>query len=466
MFDRKKFYIILMLLITASCVQDGVDIVYKENNKTKTSENKEDLLQPSYMRGTYIKTSNNKVVRDIRKEKEVDDEEIIDNRENTLEEENIEYNETKKDYNSYNIKNNNSSEIKKQNKQIITIKVKSGDSLLSIASKYNMSLKEIAELNKIRKPYNIYVGQKIKVYSNNIKTDTKKVEYKIVTVKKGDNLLKIALKNNSTLREIATINDIKPPYKVYVGQKIKVPFNETLKIENNNNFDNKKEKTKNYYIVKKGDNLYSISKNNKVSVNKIIKNNNLKKPYNIYVGQKLYLNDENIEKNNKQQNLVKNNNIKKNNTVINTNNDLEIKSNTSNTNITKEQTNKNSMFLWPVKGEIIKHFGKQANGESSDAIHIKARQGQDILASNSGEVVYAGNELKGYGNIIIIKHDNGWLSIYGYCDTMNVRVKDKVIKGQKIGTVGKTGSITEPQLYFSIRKGKVAMDPTKYLDNN
>ena len=122
------------------------------------------------------------------------------------------------------------------------------------------------------------------------------------------------------------------------------------------------------------------------------------------------------------------------------------------------------MFDWPVKGEIIKKFGKQADGEYSDAITIKSPMNTPILAAGDGEVAYAGNELKGFGNIIIIKHSNGWLSIYGYCDKITVKVKDKVSKGQTIGTVGQTGNVSEPQLYFSVRKGRVAMDPVKYLD--
>jgi murein DD-endopeptidase MepM/ murein hydrolase activator NlpD len=122
-----------------------------------------------------------------------------------------------------------------------------------------------------------------------------------------------------------------------------------------------------------------------------------------------------------------------------------------------------SIFIWPVNGEIIKNFGKQPNGNFNDAINIKAPAETKIKSIADGEVAYAGNELKGFGNIIIVKHENGWISVYGHCESMAIKVKDRVQGGQVIGTVGKTGNVSEPQLYFSLRKGRVAVDPLKHF---
>jgi septal ring factor EnvC (AmiA/AmiB activator) len=128
----------------------------------------------------------------------------------------------------------------------------------------------------------------------------------------------------------------------------------------------------------------------------------------------------------------------------------------------------NTNFSWPLTSdrEIKKHFGDNSNGKFFDGIVLSSKKGEAIHASDDGEVVYAGNELKDLGNIIIVKHRNNWLSIYGYCNTINVKMKDTVKKGDVIASVGKTGTATDYQLYFAIRRGKVAVDPLKYIQNN
>lgn len=445
---NKKFYFILITLTITSCVQDGANVIYKENNSTYANNStKQHDFQPSYMRGTYVKTANNGVVRDLRK----------------VEENN--YNQNLKDNDVEDIEEDAEEkeievvESKTETKKTKTIRVKEGDSLYGLAREYNMKLSEIVDLNNISKPYNIYIGQRIKVYDNETVKQQPKTEYKTVKIQQGDNLLRIALNNNSTLREIATINNIKPPYKVYVGQKIKVPVKNSGEVKS---LTNKKETNKEYYKVQKGDNLYSISRDTGIPVGNLISYNNLKKPYNIYVGQKLYLKNRNNNTSKTSQKQPQ----QETKQVVKLEKVEQPKTQPSSTTTSSQPTQQsNALFSWPVRGDIIKKFGKQANGDYSDAIHIKAPLNTPILAAGDGEIAYAGNELKGYGNIIIVKHNNGWLSIYGYCDTMKVKVKDKVSKGQTIGTVGQTGDISEPQLYFSIRKGRVVMDPMKYLSN-
>lgn len=436
MINFKKYFITaISLFFLASCVQEAANINYKEENLTskKTTTNRySSNLQPSYMRGTYVKMPNNKVVRDLNKN---DEDIIIDN-------------------SDYEKKSNSSNNSKVKN--IKTVEVKSGENLLSIARKYNMTLAEIAELNRIKAPYNIYVKQKIKVYTNENVNMEKSFSnkngnnYRVVTVKTGDNLTKIAYNNNLTLRELANINNIKPPYKVYVGQKIKVP-SKTNSINTRENKD--------YYVVQKGDNLFGISKKNGIKFTELVKYNNLKKPYSIYVGQKLYLRD------NKNNRGIVRKETEYNSTVVE-NHKTQDSNESINLNESRNINTGDNSFIWPVNGTVIKNFGKQPNGEHSDAINIKAPSGTKILAADDGEVAYAGNDLKSYGNMVIIKHSGGWLSIYGHCDTINVKPKEKVNKGQAIAIVGKTGNVNESQLYFAIRKGKIAVDPLKYLSNN
>jgi murein DD-endopeptidase MepM/ murein hydrolase activator NlpD len=120
-------------------------------------------------------------------------------------------------------------------------------------------------------------------------------------------------------------------------------------------------------------------------------------------------------------------------------------------------------LIWPVEGEIISGFGKKQNGLSNDGINIKARMGEPIWAASSGEVVYAGNELKGYGNMVILKHGDGMMTSYAHASDVLVNKGQHVAQGDLLGYVGRSGSVTEPQLHFGIRMGKNAVNPESKL---
>lgn len=120
-------------------------------------------------------------------------------------------------------------------------------------------------------------------------------------------------------------------------------------------------------------------------------------------------------------------------------------------------------FLWPVKGKVIAAFGAREGGLHNDGINIAAQQGAQIKAAENGVVVYAGNELRGFGNLLLIKHADGWTTAYAHADTLLVRRGDRVARGQPIATVGATGNVDSPQLHFEIRKGQQAVDPRDEL---
>jgi len=123
-------------------------------------------------------------------------------------------------------------------------------------------------------------------------------------------------------------------------------------------------------------------------------------------------------------------------------------------------------FYWPVKGSVISKFGPKKGGLYNDGINISAKEGTPIKASDDGEVVYAGNELRGYGNMLLIKHNSGYLTAYAHADDFLVKKGDLIKKGQVIAHVGQTGHVTSPQLHFSIRQGRKAIDPEKYLSSS
>lgn len=120
-------------------------------------------------------------------------------------------------------------------------------------------------------------------------------------------------------------------------------------------------------------------------------------------------------------------------------------------------------FLWPVEGKVIAGFGAREGGLHNDGINIAAPEGTRIRAAENGVVVYAGNELRGFGNLLLIKHADGWTTAYAHADTLLVRRGDRVARGQPIATVGETGNVDRPQLHFEIRKGPRPVDPRDEL---
>jgi murein DD-endopeptidase MepM/ murein hydrolase activator NlpD len=122
-----------------------------------------------------------------------------------------------------------------------------------------------------------------------------------------------------------------------------------------------------------------------------------------------------------------------------------------------------SAFLWPVKGRVLAAFGSKGDGRQNDGINIGAPKGAAVQAADAGVVAYTGNELRGYGNLILIKHPNGWISAYAHCDLILVKRGEKVTRGQVIARVGSTGNVGEPQLHFELRHGNRPVDPREHL---
>ena len=121
------------------------------------------------------------------------------------------------------------------------------------------------------------------------------------------------------------------------------------------------------------------------------------------------------------------------------------------------------MFLWPVRGRVLAIYGSGPDGTHNDGINIAAPRGAPVEAVDAGVVAYAGNELRGYGNLLLVKHPNDWISAYAHCDQVLVKRGDKVSRGQVIARVGATGNVSEPQLHFELRRGNRAVDPREFL---
>lgn len=120
-------------------------------------------------------------------------------------------------------------------------------------------------------------------------------------------------------------------------------------------------------------------------------------------------------------------------------------------------------FRWPVRGRIISEFGSKPGGTRNDGINLAVPEGADIKAVDDGTVIYAGNELKGYGNLVLIRHDDGWVSAYAHNSELLVKRGDSIRRGAVVAKAGSTGSVTQPQLHFELRRGNKPVDPMQYL---
>ncbi len=120
-------------------------------------------------------------------------------------------------------------------------------------------------------------------------------------------------------------------------------------------------------------------------------------------------------------------------------------------------------FLWPINGKVLSSFGPKENGLHNDGINLGAPRGTPIKVSDSGTVAYVGNELRGFGNLVLVRHADGWITAYAHCEEILVKVGDQVKRGQVVARVGSTGGVDQPQLHFELRKGKQPVNPRSYL---
>ncbi len=267
-----------------------------------------------------------------------------------------------------------------------------------------------------------------------------------VIVRKGDTLYSISRRYNLPIREMIETNNLRPPYSLSIGQRLRLP-------------------TAKYHIVQKGDTIYNISKRYNIDMTSLSKANNISAPYALRIGQKLTLPGAIVSKPT-ATNYVSNVPPKKTSSSWKP---WAKKTTTTKTPQTASYTpppkKRTSKFAWPVKGTVISKFGTIGKGRTNDGINIKAPLGTTVKAADVGTVAYAGNELKGFGNLILIKHPDGWVTAYAHNDRMTVKKGQKVQKGEKIATVGSTGGVNTPQLHFEIRSGKKAVNPQQYLEH-
>jgi murein DD-endopeptidase MepM/ murein hydrolase activator NlpD len=121
-------------------------------------------------------------------------------------------------------------------------------------------------------------------------------------------------------------------------------------------------------------------------------------------------------------------------------------------------------FNWPLQGEMISEFGPKTGGQRNDGVNIRAKAGEPVRAAAAGDVVYAGDQVPGFGNLVLIKHADGWVTAYGHLARIDVKMQQKITQGQQIGQAGDTGGVSEPQLHFEVRYAATAAERARPID--
>ena len=281
-----------------------------------------------------------------------------------------------------------------------------------------------------------------------------------VDVRAGDTVYAISRRTGANPQAIIRANGLKQPYHLDVGQKLIVPgagpdsgqsaaenAPATISLASSASA-RRSDRT---HMVRAGDTLFSISRSTGVAVEAIARANGLTAPYTLSVGDRLRVPGSSGAAQSRQAKAA----------ASAEREDRNVRPDAI--SLSAPAKTPDELFNWPVKGAIIGKYSKGGGAKRNDGINIAAPVGTPVRAAADGEVVYRGAELDGYGNLLLVKHDDGYVTAYAHNEAMLVRKGDRVRQGQVIAKVGQTGSATQPQLHFEIRQNLKAVDPMAFL---
>ncbi len=280
--------------------------------------------------------------------------------------------------------------------------VAKGDTLYSIAWQAGTDVPTLARHNRIQAPYSIYPGQTLRL-------DVPDAALVVYRVRRGDTLSIIARNTGHTVADLATLNGLKPPYRIYVGQPLNLRARPVVAAD--------KGRLASTVLPRPGPGKIRVTSSVTAGMSSPAK---VTKPLAPAPG-KAYAGSE----------------VQKNAAV--------------NTAIT---------WQWPTAGPVISEFSLAETGNKG--IDIRGSRGQAIKTAAAGKVVYAGNALRGYGNLIIIKHNDDYLSAYAHNEVLRVKEQQTVSAGQHIADMGSSDA-TDVRLHFEIRYQVSSVNPMKYL---
>ena len=306
-----------------------------------------------------------------------------------------------------------------------------------------------------------------------------------ITVQSGQTMYSLARANGLSVSQLASANNISYPYALNVGQRLTIPgvstpnspapsFTPRSQQPAYRAVNAPAPKTRTYnttagHTVRPGETLFSLGRTYNMNPYSIAKHNGLAAPYGLNVGQNVKIPGKTAATVAQRAPASTSKNL--------TTKPVQIVQEKSADRITPAPVQKivrsqpapisspvaNSTFRWPVKGRVISSYGRKSNGLRNEGINISVPEGTSVRAADGGVVAYAGNELKGYGNLVLVRHKNGWVTAYAHNKDLFVKRGDIVKRGGIIAKAGQTGSVKSPQLHFEVRKGSTAVNPMKYL---
>jgi len=213
------------------------------------------------------------------------------------------------------------------------------------------------------------------------------------------------------------------------------------------------------HTIEAGESLYAIARRYDVSIDAIVEANNLSAPDQIAVGQQLIIPG--------RPDLLAARSRQSGNSSAAESQEAGARDNpeaAAPVQVASAQPGTPAMsgagnYRWPVNGRVIVDF--QASRRTG--INIEAPDGAAVRSAENGTVIYVGDGVAGYGNLILVRHPNGFISAYAHLKSISVAKDDVVSRGQQIGTVGMTGSVNRPQLHFELRQGATPVDPVPLL---
>lgn len=291
------------------------------------------------------------------------------------------------------------------------------------------------------------------------------------TVKSGDTLTSIGRQFGMTAKEVATLNKIDNPGSIRPGQKLKGPASKGKA-----------------YVVESGDTLSAIGRRFSVSAAQIAEANDMAGSTSIRPGQRLLLPSGYRDTGStrvaaatparpatpsrpvtptpapSQNNYPRPSQTPAPTSPRPTPTAPVIIPSTPAASSSDIAAAGRGKFIWPVNGRIVSGFGVRGPNQQSNGLNISSTTGTSVRAAAAGEVIYAGSEVQDYGNLVLIRHDDGFVTVYAHLSRILVKMQDKIRQSQEIGEVGQSGGLSEPQLYFEMRHQPTVRDMAKPFD--
>lgn len=291
--------------------------------------------------------------------------------------------------------------------------VLNGDTVYTVSKQYNLPMRDIIALNNLSAPYNLSQGYRIKLPPPN--------EYK---VRRHDTLYGVASMFDSTVNEVARLNNLSAPYALTQGQVLRLPSPQNLQMASASAAP----------VVEEA-----------VSARvEGVEREAIPQPPMKGRGAAGAVPGASVPPQPAAAQPASSPPPKIPDTV-------------------PPRAKGSGKFMWPVDGRVVSGYGPKSDGLHNDGINIKVPRGTPVRAADNGVVVYADDKIQGYGNLVLVRHADRWMTAYAHLDKALVKKGDTLRQGQTLGTVGSSGQVDSPQLHFEVRRGTEALNPQKYL---